>query len=142
MRVEQGHSGNSLRHSASFLSARIQLISVVTEASQSGAENRRVTQRVDRLGARRYRESVPDQLLPLLKRKSFCHLRPVSETLEKLRHAWKHLNSAKDAATQARTYRTDPSLVYGCAGFALEHLEKARKLIEEVGKELGRRKQN
>ena len=63
----------------------------------------------------------------------------MSETLEKLREAWKHLKIARDAATQARTYQTDPALVSGCAGFALEHIEKARKLIEEVGKEIGRR---
>jgi hypothetical protein len=63
----------------------------------------------------------------------------VSETLEKLRQAWKHLKSAKEAAAQARTYQTDPALVSGCAGFALEHIEKARKLIEEVGKEITRR---
>jgi hypothetical protein len=63
----------------------------------------------------------------------------VSETLAKLRQAWKHLKWAKEAAAQARTYQTDPALVSGCAGFALEHIEKARKLIEEVGKEITRR---
>jgi len=63
----------------------------------------------------------------------------VSETLEKLRHAWKHLKAAKEAAAQARTYQTDPALVSGCAGLALEHIEKARKLIEEVGEELTRK---
>ncbi|HSE22477.1 MAG TPA: hypothetical protein VLB68_12505 [Pyrinomonadaceae bacterium] len=63
----------------------------------------------------------------------------MSETLAKLRQAWKHLKSAKEAAAQARTYQTDPALVSGCAGFALEHIEKARKLIEEVGKEITRR---
>ena len=64
----------------------------------------------------------------------------MSETLEKLREAWRQLTAAKKAASQARTYQTDPALVSGCAGFALEHIEKARRLIEEVGKELGRRR--
>jgi hypothetical protein len=85
---------------------------------------------------------VPLANIGLLKRKSFCHVRRVSETLEKLREAWKHLKIARDAATQARTYQTDPALVSGCAGFALEHIEKARKLIEEAGKEIGRRARN
>jgi len=57
---------------------------------------------------------------------------------EKLRHAWYQLKLAKKSAETAKRYSTDHSVVFGTAGFAIENVEKAMKLIEEVGKDLKR----
>ena len=48
---------------------------------------------------------------------------------------WVELKLARQSAGQAQQYKTDHALVHGAAGFALEHLEKAMKLAEELGRE-------
>jgi hypothetical protein len=65
-------------------------------------------------------------------------LRGVSELLKKLREAWRQLESAKKSVTNAQTHKTDAAVVFGCTGFAIEHINKAKRLIEEVGKDLKR----
>ncbi len=60
--------------------------------------------------------------------------------LEKLRMIWIELKIARQCASQAQRYKTDHALVYGAAGFALEHLEKAMKLVEELGRDEKRKR--
>jgi hypothetical protein len=55
--------------------------------------------------------------------------------LEKLRQIWRELDCAKKSATQAKHYQTDAAVVYGAVGFALEHIEKAIKMVEELGRD-------
>ena len=60
--------------------------------------------------------------------------------LEKLRMIWAELKLAKQCTSQAQRYKTDHTLVHGAAGFALERLEKAMKLVEELGREEKRKR--
>jgi hypothetical protein len=66
-------------------------------------------------------------------------LRGVTDLLKKLREAWRQLESAKKSVNNAQTHKTDAAVVFGCTGFAIEHINKARQLIEEVAKDLKRR---
>ncbi len=53
---------------------------------------------------------------------------------------WLELKLARRCAAQAQGYKTDHALVYGAAGFALQHLEKAMKMVEELGREEKRKR--
>lgn len=46
---------------------------------------------------------------------------------------WLELKRARQCTSQAQRHKTDHTLVNGAAGFALEHLENAIRLVEELG---------
>ena len=75
----------------------------------------------------------------MAERKFVWHAAEVSDLLNKLREAWRQLESAKKSVTNAQTHKTDAAVVFGCTGFAIQHINKAKRLIEEVGKDLKRK---
>lgn len=62
------------------------------------------------------------------------------DPIKKLRAAYKELQTAKKSANQAHVNYADAAVVYGATGFTILNIERAMKLIEEVGQELANAK--